>query len=244
MKYFGVTDKGLVRAINQDNYVIAHNENGDVFAMVCDGIGGAFGGEIASKMAVEYFAKIFSEHTGFKDMEDIKTWTRYHVIKCNEAIYRFANSDNKYKGMGTTLTGVLLTSVGKCVVNVGDSRVYGFMNDEMIQLTEDHTLINDMLKHNEITKEMAANHPQKHVITNAMGVWNSIKVDLDERKENFDYLLLCSDGLFGYVDEKTIKEILFSPLTSTLKTRKLLNYALRGGGGDNITLILIDLQER
>ena len=102
--------------------------------------------------------------------------------------------------MGTTLSGILISSVGKVIINIGDSRVYGINeNKEFLQLSEDHTLVNDMLKHHEITYEQALNHPKKNVLTNAMGVWNSVKIDLIPYPEVLNSILICSDGLHGYV---------------------------------------------
>ncbi|MCI5773974.1 MAG: protein phosphatase 2C domain-containing protein, partial [Erysipelotrichaceae bacterium] len=152
MKYFGVSDKGLVRNINQDSYCIITSEDGDVFAMVCDGIGGAKAGDIASRMVVDYFSKHFSVHTGFMDLDDASSWLRVNIARINQQIYHLAQANENYKGMGTTLTGILFTRVGRLIVNIGDSRVYGLnYENEFKQLTEDHSLVNDMLKHQEIT---------------------------------------------------------------------------------------------
>ncbi|MCI7221999.1 MAG: protein phosphatase 2C domain-containing protein [Erysipelotrichaceae bacterium] len=245
MKCYGVTDKGLVRKQNQDSYIIATNEVNDCLALVCDGIGGANGGEIASKMAIDYFSMVFSEHKGFKDIDDAVSYLRYHIIKCNERIYKKATNELKYKGMGTTLSGILISSVGKVIINIGDSRVYGINeNKEFLQLSEDHTLVNDMLKHHEITYEQALNHPKKNVLTNAMGVWNSVKIDLIPYPDVLNSILICSDGLHGYVAKEVIEEVMkTNTLTATLKMRKLLNLSLRVGGYDNITIILIELEK-
>lgn len=245
MKYFGVSDRGLVRNINQDSYSIITSEDGDVFAMVCDGIGGAKAGDIASRMVVDYFSKHFSEHTGFMDLDDAMSWLRLNITKINMQIYNLAAANENFKGMGTTLTGILFTRVGRLIVNIGDSRVYGLSyEDEFKQLTEDHSLVNDMLKHNEITLEEAKNHPKRNVLTNAIGVWSSVKIDITPYQLPIKSFLICSDGLHGYVDKNKIAQTLVDDdVAASMKIRKLLNLALKAGGYDNITIILIELEK-
>ncbi|MGB4613576.1 MAG: Stp1/IreP family PP2C-type Ser/Thr phosphatase [Erysipelotrichaceae bacterium] len=243
MRYYGVTDKGLVRKSNQDNYIISTNKVGDVFAIVCDGIGGGRAGDIASKMAIDYFSEVFSQNSGFIDIEETKTWVRYHISKCNEKIYIKSSTTNIFRGMGTTLTGVLITKSGKLVINIGDSRVYAVDGYGIFrQLTQDHTLVQDMVRHGEITEQEALYHPKKNVLTNALGVWSNVRVDIDEYPEKFYDILVCSDGLFGYVKEEEIEKVMLTDeLTTTLKVRKLLNLAIKAGGYDNITIIIIEL---
>lgn len=244
MRYYGVTDKGLVRKSNQDNYIITTNKSGDVFAIVCDGIGGGRAGDVASKMAIEYFSEIFSTNEGFSDIEEAKTWVRYHISKCNERVYIKSSTTNVYKGMGTTLTAVLISKVGKLIINIGDSRVYGVDSyGNFVQLTQDHTLVSDMLRHGEITEQEAINHPKKNVLTNALGVWSNVRVDIEHYPYHLCDILLCSDGLFGYVKHEVIENVMLTDeLTTTLKARKLLNVALKAGGYDNITIIIIELK--
>ncbi|MFV0552201.1 MAG: Stp1/IreP family PP2C-type Ser/Thr phosphatase [Anaerorhabdus sp.] len=244
MRYYGVTDKGLVRKTNQDNYVIASNEVGDVFAIVCDGIGGGKAGDVASKIAIDYFSEVFSENKGFKDRQDVVIWIRYHISKANDLIFVKSTTTNVYKGMGTTFVGVLLCRVGRFVVNIGDSRVYcTYPDGRFIPVTKDHTLVNDLLKTGEITKEEAEFHPKKNVLTNALGVWDNVRIDIEEHPESISSFLICSDGLYGYVEHDVIKKVMTSKeLSTTLKVRNLLNKALRVGGYDNITIILIELE--
>ncbi|MBR3365038.1 MAG: serine/threonine-protein phosphatase, partial [Solobacterium sp.] len=130
------------------------------------------------------------------------------------------------------------------IVNIGDSRAYAWWNDgRMTQLTMDHTLLNDMLMHGELTREEAENFPRKNVLTNALGVWESVKCDISVHQEQIDGLLLCSDGLHGYVSEEHIMSIVMNHhMDPTLRGRKLLKAALDTGGFDNITIVLIDLE--
>ena len=243
MKYYGITDKGLHRKSNQDSYVIATNVNGDIFAIVADGIGGNKGGDIASRMAVAHFSKEFSETKGFRNLKEARRWIIENVTIANSAIFNFGVENPQLKGMGTTLCGVMITSVGRLVVNIGDSRTYAWTKDNrFVQLTMDHSLVNDMLMHGEITKEEAVNFPKKNVLTNALGVWETVRPDVDVHNEDLSGFMICSDGLHGYVPEELIKTIiLHDQLDPALKARRLLKAALDAGGLDNITVVLIDL---
>lgn len=243
MKYYGITDKGLRRKSNQDSYVIATNENGDIFAIVADGIGGNRGGDIASHMAVAHFSKEFSETNGFQNLLEAKRWIQTNVTIANSAIFNYGIDHPELKGMGTTLCGIMITSVGRLIVNIGDSRAYAWKNEgRFVQLTMDHSLVNDMLMHGEITNEEAKNFPKKNVLTNALGVWETVRSDITEENDDIDGYMICSDGLHGYVSEEVIKKtILDDQLDTALKARKLLKEALNAGGYDNITVVLIDL---
>ena len=195
MKCYGVTDKGLVRSTNQDSYIIAANANDDILAIVCDGIGGGKGGDVASTMATDYLGDIFSKTNGFADLQQAKEFVRYHITRINFQIYTYAQTHLALKGMGTTLTAMFSGSVGKFVVNIGDSRVYGFNRGQgLIPLTVDHTWVMDMYRAGTLSYEEAQNHPKKNVITNAVGVWSNARMDIFEINEPYDDFLLCSDG--------------------------------------------------
>lgn len=245
MKYFGITNKGLVRRNNQDSYVIATNEKEDVFAIVCDGIGGNLGGDVASRMAVAHFSKAFSENQGFHGELEVKNWIQKTISDVNTEIFEYGNKHSVFKGMGTTFCGVLVSGNDKFVVNVGDSRAYGYWKGtkEFKQLTYDHTLVNDMLEHGELTEEEAENFPRKNVLTNALGVWETVRSDITLHQEDMSGVLLCSDGLHAYVNEEEIKSIVFDEsMDEALRAKKLMKAALDVGGFDNVTVILMDLE--
>ncbi len=245
MKYYGITDRGKIRKTNQDNYVIATNENGDVFAMICDGIGGGRGGDVASHLAVSGLSEGFSNISPITDAKEFKKWLRQAINTVNERIFKLGNQNSSLKGMGTTLTGVVLTGIGKFIVNIGDSRVYGFYDDGRFQqLTMDHTLMQDMITHGELSREEAATFSRKNVLTNALGVWETVRCDIDTHQEPVEGFLICSDGLHGYVPEATLREIVQNTeLDPSLRARRLVRAALEVGGYDNVTAILIDLNE-
>ena len=245
MKYYGLSDKGKLRKTNQDSYVIASNEVGDLFALVCDGIGGNLGGDVASRLAVNYFSVAFSNTKGFKNANQVKKFLRDGVQEVNKQIFETGKKDPKLHGMGTTLCGVILCSAGRFVVNVGDSRAYTFShNGEFKQMTMDHTLVNDMIMHGELTVEQAKNYPKKNVLTNAVGVWETVRCDIDTHLEDMDGILLCSDGLHSYVEETVIRSIVLNDqVDPILRVRKLIKAALDVGRFDNVTAILIDLED-
>ncbi len=244
MKYFGLTDRGKVRRTNQDSYIIASNRAGDVFAVVCDGIGGGKGGDIASRLAVTHFSMAFSHNEGFADESLLRRWLSLEIPASNEEIYRMGRRTQELKGMGTTLTGVMITSVGIYVVNIGDSRTYAYYSDgSFVQLTNDHTLVNDMVRHGELTPDEAKNYPRKNVLTNALGVWEKARYDLEKIDKKTDGFLVCSDGLHGYVEEDVIREIVLNrDIDPAIRVRRLYGEAMNAGGYDNITAILIDLE--
>lgn len=246
MKYYGITDRGLVRKNNQDSYVIATNEADDVFAIVADGIGGNSGGDIASGITVSMFSRAFSENRGFESLTSAKKWIENMIDEVNHEIYSYGLNHPEVKGMGTTLSGVMITPLGKLVVNIGDSRTYAWWNTgRFTQITTDHSLVNDMIMHGELTPEEAKKSPRKNVLTNALGVWESVRGDITVHQENMDGILICSDGLHGYVDEKVIQSILLNPdIDPSLRTRNLMKAALDAGGYDNVTVVLIDLEEK
>ena len=165
MKYYGITDKGLVRKNNQDSYVIATNEANDIFAIVADGIGGNFGGDIASRMTVRFFSKVFSETEQFTSEEEARKWITSAINACNLQIFEYGQTHENLKGMGTTFCGVMITSFGKMIVNIGDSRAYAlYDHSRLTQLTTDHSLVNDMLIHGELTPEEAKTYPKKNIL--------------------------------------------------------------------------------
>lgn len=244
MKYYGITDRGKLRKTNQDSYVIATNETGDVFAMVCDGIGGGKGGDVASRLAINHFSIAFSENKGFVDEGMVRAWLMREIKAANNTIWTMGLKYKELKGMGTTLTGVLVTHQGRWIVNIGDSRTYTYdAQGNFILRTTDHTLVQDMLKHGDLTPEQAEKYPHKNVLTNALGVWQRVREDIIPCSEAVNGFLLCSDGLHGYVPEETIRKIVLDRETDpALRARRLWQAAMDAGGYDNITAVLIDLE--
>ena len=239
MDYSCISDIGLIREKNQDSYLTLENKYGDFLALVADGIGGGKAGEVASSELIGYFNRVFKESGPFDSIENAIDFINYHLDKANYYIYSLAVSNKDYAGMGTTLTGVLITSMGVLTINCGDSRVYGIEKDELIQLTEDHTLVNQMLHKGQITYSESLNHPKRHYLVKAVGIFESIKFDVNIIKD-MKYFLICSDGLHGYVDnDEMLSIILNENISIEERTITLKDIALKKGGYDNITVVLI-----
>lgn len=242
MQFYSLTDIGLVRKKNQDSYITVYNENHDLLVLVCDGIGGHKAGEVASYEIVKYFGEVFASNNGFKDDEDAITYLKYHVRIASNIVYRMSLKNSEYEGMGTTITGILISSIGSYVVNAGDSRVYGYGNHELHQLTKDHTYVNELVDRRIITEEQAKTHPKRHYLTRFLGVYEDATCDAYRVSDFNEYYLICSDGLHGYVPHEYIKKIIADPsLPLVMKASALLNKALKAGGYDNITLVLVDM---
>lgn len=242
MRYYGASDIGLVRKMNQDSYLIATNEKGDVFAIVCDGIGGGKSGDIASEMMTRYFGELFAKQKGFASQEEVENWLGSNLEKANDYLFTQSTTDKSLEGMGTTLVGALFCSQGIYVVNVGDSRAYVIQdNNEMKQITIDHNLAEDLFQKGEINQEDVAVHPKRNVLTNALGVVGSLKVDIFPLSKEIKRVLLCSDGLHGYVKEEEIKKLLTDSTSVQETVKKLIESANRAGGYDNITVIVVEL---
>jgi protein phosphatase len=241
---WAVSDKGAVRRDNQDyHHLELSYANGMGVCVVCDGMGGARSGNIASKTAADAFVNDLQlQLKPGMSSKSLKTALALAVSAANLQVYEKARTDASYYGMGTTLVGAAVTPNFAAIVNVGDSRAYHITDDGIFQLTRDHSLIEDLLERGELSREEAKNHPSKHLITRVLGTEDIVIPDLYCRdlKEG-DFLLLCSDGLTGIVEDQ---EILFEVLHGgdpALACDRLMNMANGRGGPDNITIILIHI---
>lgn len=238
MQIYSRTDIGKKRSSNQDAFFAGELENGVVFAIVCDGMGGANGGNVASETAVkvisDYILRSYrKEMDGFK----VERMLQNAVKSANIDIYEAAEKDALLSGMGTTVVAALLRENELSIAHIGDSRAY-FANEELVQLTRDHSIVQSLLEAGQITPEDAKVHPEKNVITRALGVEKDIIVDTNTFSfENENILLLCTDGLTGYAEPDAILNILKSDLADSAE--RLVNLALEGGGGDNVTVVVL-----
>lgn len=240
MIYSCISDIGLIREKNQDSYLAVENKYGDFLAIVADGIGGGKAGEVASGETIKYFNEIFKESGPFDSLQQAIDFLNYHIENVNKVIYKLSLTNNNYYGMGTTITGVMITNNGSITLNVGDSRVYGFIDNKSFKLTTDHTLVNQMLEKGQITYEESLNHPKRHFLIKAIGIFEFMKGDVHKVKD-MDYYLVCSDGLHGYVSDEEILTIVNDDNSSVEdKVIELKDTALLKGGYDNITVILIE----
>lgn len=234
----GKTDRGRIRESNQDQFTILRDDN-CLFAVVCDGIGGHVGGGKASKAVISYIKEHFKNHPSFDDPQQITSYLKQIVRDANRYLYQIAEKNSQLKGMGTTLVGLLISSHGIFSVNVGDSRVYGLSQTQLTLLSEDHSYVNELLKLGKINESQAKVHPYRNMLTNALGIAESVLVDVKIVEEEYQSYLLCSDGLHGYVEHDDILNTLLTNQSATKKVESLIKQANAIGGFDNITIVLV-----
>lgn len=231
---------GKVRKSNQDFVQVFKNHEGITLAIVCDGMGGHQGGDVASTMAVTHLGHNFGM-TDFTDAETALKWLEVQLHSENETILKTADKFPDLNGMGTTIVLAFMFEKQALIAHLGDSRAYSYSEGKFVQLTEDHSLVNELVKMGQITKEQAKHHPQKNIITQALGVSSTIDPEYKKIKlgEN-DIILLCTDGLTNSLSDPQIQQILATKdLNLQERCEKLISEANRLGGGDNITVCLI-----
>lgn len=243
MQLFGKTDKGLRRPINEDSYALVQNQYSHVLGLVCDGIGGEAAGEVASQMAVESLRSQFEQAPDFKRDYEVQQWLNQALHKANDAIFYKASHSKKEKGMGTTAVGFIVTGEATYIFNVGDSRIYARYQEGLVQMSEDHNVVNRLLKTGQITQEQAKTHEQRSMLTNALGVWHIFQIDFHKIENDYRYLLVCSDGLSTYVAHEDIAAIVDQTWPLDQKVNALIARANQAGGYDNCTVILAQREE-
>ena len=238
LEWGAATDKGLVRTMNQDSMVA----NGKVFA-VADGMGGHFGGEIASKIVVDFLTKL----EGFAGKQGL-----FEAVKeANVAVFEHSLTTPELSGMGTTLTMLVPFEANEEfdrdlieILSVGDSRAYLLHDLDLIQVTEDHTYVGELLRSGRISVQDASMHRAKHVLTRAVGVEPDIEVDLWEIEPyEGDVILLCSDGLTNELVEPQIRKVLIEHKDPQSAAEELVSMAKKSGGSDNITVVVVRVAE-
>lgn len=229
----GRTDVGRVRSVNEDAYHV-----GDSVFAVADGMGGHLAGEVASETALEPVAEL--DGRIFADENEALDALREAVFAANRRVVDKAAGDARYAGMGTTLTAIMVEGLRIHLAHVGDSRAYLLRGDKFSQITDDHTLVQRLVDEGRLTPEQAASHPQRSIVTRAIGVENYVDVDsLSLEARSNDLLLLCSDGLTGPVSDTEIRAILDEADDLEEATRRLVDAALDRGAPDNVTVVLI-----
>ena len=202
MNMWGITDRGVVREENQDAYALLRLTDNQQLAVVCDGMGGARAGNVASTMAVNEFSTVFSAlwDAGERKAEVLLETA---ASKANEDVHHRAMTDGSCRGMGTTMVAVYLDGGRAMVLNEGDSRAYLITPESISQVTQDHSLVEDLVRRGELTPEQARIHPNKNLITRALGSETALHADLFELDvEQGQFFLLCSDGLSNVVSEQ------------------------------------------
>ena len=241
MQSWGLTDPGCVRKQNQDAYRIEQLDRGTLLCVVCDGMGGAKSGNVASTLAVEVFVEEIRRcwKPGMES-DRIDQMLRSAVKLANFTVFDQAAQFEEFSGMGTTLVAALVRDNRATLVNVGDSRVYGINRSGIRLLTKDHSLVQMMVDRGDLTPEVAKSYPGKNLITRAIGTEPVVMCDIYHREvSKGDYLLLCSDGLSNVMDDQ---EILFEVVHGVNKERccqRLLSIAKNRGAPDNVTSVLV-----
>lgn len=240
MEIFSRTDKGMVRSSNQDAELHGKFTGGDVWAIVCDGMGGANGGSVASCTAVQEIADNLNAHyvSGMSG-NAIREMLGRAIQAANIKVYIEAQEDLSLKGMGTTVVAVIVSGSTAYIAHAGDSRAYLLTGSAVRQLTTDHSVVQVMVDRGELTADEARHHPRKNLITRALGV--KPKLDIDYCECPFtagDIILMCSDGLSNCVEEIEMCEILRTNDGRTA-VDKLIDTANQNGGSDNITAVAL-----
>ncbi len=241
MQSWGLTDPGCVRKQNQDSFHMERLDRSSMLCIVCDGMGGAKSGNVASTLATDVFVQeVRRNWVSTMDQEKIDQMLRSAVKLANFTVFDQAQQFAEFDGMGTTLVAVLIRSRKATVVNVGDSRAYGINSDGIRQITKDHSLVQMMVDRGELTPEMAKTYPGKNLITRAIGTEPMVMCDLFHTEvAKGDFVLLCSDGLSNILDEQ---EMLFEVVHGVKKQhccQRLLNIAKNRGAPDNVTSVLV-----
>lgn len=242
MKYGALTDIGMRRRINEDNYYI--NESSVFpYAIVADGMGGHQAGEIASMMVVDIIENHLFKHLNEKlDYVEAGEVVRQAFLSANSIIYNYAKNHYKIMGMGTTTTFAMIYRDKLITAHVGDSRAY-MIDDDIKQITKDHSYVQELVARGEISREMAKTHPKKNYIMRAMGAEDTVKVDISIKPYNGGTVLLCSDGLTNYVEDSEILSYIKQESTLQRGAEKLIALANERGGNDNITVVAFEKEK-
>ena len=226
------THQGLVRANNQDNWLAEPTLYG-----VADGMGGHRGGETASRVALQVFRNAIGQRKPDADL------IRIAVEAANRRIYDMSAHDETLSGMGTTMSMIWQDNTRLLIAHVGDSRIYCLREGKLRQITNDHSFVAELVRNNIITPEMAKTHPQRNIITRAVGVDPFVQVDvMEEELLPGDVWLICSDGLHGMVEDAEIESIL-AEMEPEEAAERLISRALENGGHDNVTFVLLSNTE-
>ena len=246
MKSFGLTDKGKVRKDNQDSFIIEKCDVKDCLVVaLCDGMGGAKAGGLASQLSNKAFVSyIYAKLTSRVNRSlDFQKTLKDACAEANGVAYEYSQFDEKYNGMGTTIVGGVVKSNGNgYIINVGDSRAYHISRrlNVITQITRDHSLVEDLVEFGAITKEQAKTHPQRNVITRALGSEAQVEADYFEFSlQGGDFLLLCSDGLSNIVSDDEILAYAREYPDPELLCRSLMSKALNRGARDNVTVLAV-----
>ncbi|MGP6147664.1 Stp1/IreP family PP2C-type Ser/Thr phosphatase [Jeotgalibaca sp. A122] len=237
------SDVGKNRSTNEDYVNWFNNRGKQPLMILCDGMGGHRAGDVASEMAVSHIGEAWKD-TSFSNPESVSTWLLNAIQKVNSLIFQKSLDFVDLDGMGTTLIAAAHVKGQLIIAHVGDSRAYYYRDFHMKQLTEDHSLVRELVKSGELTHEEAQNHPQRNFITRAVGVKEKIQVDLTSLPVAAgDLLILCTDGLSSVLGDEQLKQVLKSWMTIDEKVDKFIELANEAGGPDNISVLIAEFEQ-
>lgn len=238
MNIEALSDIGKVRKINEDSYDVYNGEFYS-YAIVADGMGGHLAGEVASSMAVEIIGSYIKEHMSETlDRFQIKEVINKAFRKANDEIYKYSCENERVMGMGTTATLCMICGGYLMYAHIGDSRAY-MIGENIYQITNDHSYVQELVKLGQITPEEAKHHPRRNYITRAMGVEKGVKADTGIKSYSGESILLCSDGLHGEIDDSELFEII-NKHRAKKSVKMLTDLANKRGGSDNITAVVME----
>ncbi|TDB68835.1 Stp1/IreP family PP2C-type Ser/Thr phosphatase [Arundinibacter roseus] len=243
LRAVALSDVGCVRTNNEDATRFIRPATREVqlqkgyLAIVADGMGGHAAGEVASQMATEIVAKTY-----YQREESPEDSLYFALAKANRLIWQTAGRNTRQKGMGTTCTTVVIRDAQLFVAHVGDSRAYLYKNGQFVRLTTDHTYVQKLVEEGVISPADAETHPERNVLTRAMGTHNKVEIDVEKPAylfEDGDRLLLCSDGLYDYLTDDEMAEFLNLEMVSEA-AQQMIDLARQRGGHDNITVMIVE----
>jgi serine/threonine protein phosphatase PrpC len=244
MKAVFKTDKGKVRLHNEDAGGIFVNKDGSLLAIVADGMGGHRAGDVASEMSVSHLKKEWETTEKILTADTAEKWLQEEITAVNNILLEHAANNSECDGMGTTIVAAITTDRFATIANIGDSRCYILNESGFKQITEDHSLVNELVRSGQISKEDAEHHPRKNVLLRALGTEKKVEMDIKTIIfEEGDILLLCSDGLSNKVSENEMVKILLNEEPLEEKAQTLILLANENGGEDNITLGIVEFSE-
>ena len=237
---FGLTDIGRKREANEDNFAVVNfKEEGLSLAVVCDGMGGAKGGKTASSLCAESFCNVIEKRIGQTAKENYAELMVQALEEANRNVFELSLNRKDLSGMGTTLVACIADGEKYYCISVGDSRIYVFGDSGLLQISHDHSFVQTLIDSGQITEEQAATHPNRNIITKAVGIANEVQPDVFcFDRENVKGILLCSDGLCGYVPENDILSVCLEERDVKVCAEKLVSLANANGGIDNITVVV------
>ncbi|SFB19660.1 protein phosphatase [Lentibacillus halodurans] len=240
MKAHFQTDQGQIRHHNEDAGGVFYNESGQLLAVIADGMGGHQAGDVASQIATSFIRDQWEQTDEFDQPEETEVWLKENIQEMNRSILEHAQDHEECAGMGTTVVAAICTEAFIAVGHIGDSRCYILSEDEFRQITEDHSLVNELVRSGQISKDDAEQHPRKNVLLKALGTEADITADVQSIEWNFEnQLLLCSDGLTNKLSDDELLSLIQKDQDLETTCNEMVDFANERGGEDNISLIIV-----